>query len=226
MAASDPFVKIRGLIEDMIAKLVKEAEEEATHEAFCQKEMGSSKAAQEDKQSKVDKYKVRIDKAATDIAKHTEEVKILESEVAEIDKAQAEATEIRNTENTEYLKASKDFKESAEAVAKAIEVLKSFYEGSFIQVSAKTTLRSKQPEFGGSKGDTAHTIISVLEMSEEDFTTLLAETEETENEAAKKYKALSDENKIAILVDLAILFSSDGALYFLAASFSLSLQRR
>jgi chromosome segregation ATPase len=197
MAASDPFVKIRGLIEDMIAKLVKEAEEEATHEAFCQKEMGSSKAAQDDKQMKVDKYKVRIDKAATDIAKLTEEVKTLESEVAEIDKAQAEATEIRETEHAEYVKASTDFKESAEAVAKAIEVLKNFYEGSFIQLSATTHLKSKQPELGGAKSDTAHTIISVLEMSEEDFTTLLAETEETENEAAKKYKALSDENKIA-----------------------------
>merc|ERR1719262_558388 len=197
MAASDPFVKIRGLIEDMIAKLVKEAEEEATHEAFCQKEMGSSKAAQEDKQMKVDKYKVRIDKAATEIAKLTEEVKTLEGEVAEIDKAQAEATEIRNTEKTEYLKASTDFKESAEAVAKAIEVLKAFYEGSFIQLSAKTTHMSKQPEFGGAKSDISHTIISVLEMSEEDFTTLLAETEATEDEAAKAYATLTDENKIS-----------------------------
>merc|ERR1719160_1885241 len=40
-AASDPFVKIRGLIEDMIEKLLKEAEEEATQKAFCDKEMGA-----------------------------------------------------------------------------------------------------------------------------------------------------------------------------------------
>merc|ERR1719160_1003005 len=43
VASSDPFVKIRGLIEDMIAKLLKEAEEEATQKAFCDKEMGASK---------------------------------------------------------------------------------------------------------------------------------------------------------------------------------------
>merc|ERR1719261_2232688 len=42
MATSDPFVKIRGLIEDMIAKLLKEAEEEATQKAFCDAEMGAS----------------------------------------------------------------------------------------------------------------------------------------------------------------------------------------
>merc|ERR1719159_2406563 len=49
MATSDPFVKIRGLIEDMIAKLLKEAEEEATQKAFCDAEMGKSKKNQEEK---------------------------------------------------------------------------------------------------------------------------------------------------------------------------------
>merc|ERR1719311_1702591 len=145
----------------------------------------------------LDKLSSRIDGASSTIAELTEGIKTLESEVASIDKAQAEATELRTTENADYLKASSDFKASAEAVAKAIEVLKNFYEGSFLQVSSKTSLKSKQPEFGGAKSDIAHTIISVLEMSEEDFTTLLAETESTEDEAAKAFKALTDENKVS-----------------------------
>merc|ERR1719321_677778 len=146
----------------------------------------------------LDKLQSRIDGASSTIAENTESIKTLEAEVAEIDKAQAEATAIRTKEHEDYLVASKDFKDSAEAVAKAIEVLKNFYEGSsFIQLGATTSLKSKddQPEFGGAKSDIAHTIISVLEMSEEDFTTLLAETEATEDEAAKAFKALSDENK-------------------------------
>jgi len=197
MATSDPFVKIRGLIEDMIAKLLKEAEEEATQKAFCDAEMGKSKKSQDEKTMTLDKLQARIDGAKSTIAENTESIKTLEAEVAEIDKAQAEATAIRTTEHEDYLVASKDFKDSAEAVAKAIEVLKNFYEGSFLQVSAKTTLKSKQPELGGAKSDIAHTIISVLEMSEEDFTTLLAETEATEDEAAKAYATLTDENKIS-----------------------------
>merc|ERR1719159_1307533 len=88
-------------------------------------------------------------------------------------------------------------KQPAEAVAKAIEVLKNFYEGSFIQVSSQTGMKSKQPAFGSAKSDTASTIISVLEMSEEDFTTLLAECEATEDEAAKAYEKLTDENKVS-----------------------------
>jgi len=201
MAASDPFVKIRGLIEDMIAKLLKEAEEEATQKAFCDAEMGKSKKSQGEKMMTLDKLQARIDGATSTISENTEAIKTLEAEIAEIDKAQAEATAIRTKENEDYLVASKDFKDSAEAVAKAIEVLKNFYEGSFIQVSATTqlqsTIKSKQPELGGAKSDIAHTIISVLEMSEEDFTTLLAETEATEDEAAKAYKSLTDENKVS-----------------------------
>merc|ERR1719217_120884 len=193
MARSDPFVKIRGLIEDMIAKLLKEAQEEATHQAFCEEELGKSKKSKEEKTTKLDEYQTRIDKASSTIAKLTDDVKELEAEVAEIDSATAEATKVRTTENTDYLAASSDFKESAEAVAKAIEVLKNYYEGALIQVASKTN----QPAFGAAKSDTAHTIISVLEMSEEDFTRLLAEAEATEDEAASAYKKLMDENKVS-----------------------------
>merc|ERR1719161_2571140 len=198
IARSDPFVKVRGLIESMISKLLKEAQEEATREAFCQEEMGKSTASKEEKTMTLDKLNSRIDGAETKIAELTEAVKTLEAEVAEIDSAMKEATAIRAKELADYTKASKDFKDSAEAVAKAIEVLKNYYEGSFIQVSSKTSKSSaRQPEFGSAKSDTAHTILAVLEMSEEDFTTLLAEAEATEDEAAKAYEKLSDENKIS-----------------------------
>merc|ERR1719355_249527 len=94
VAASDPFVKIRGLIEEMIATLLKEAEEEATQKAFCDEEMGKSKKSQADKQSKIDKYQARIDKASTAIEELNLSIKELEAEVAEIDKAQQEATKV------------------------------------------------------------------------------------------------------------------------------------
>merc|ERR1719359_1227884 len=143
----------------------------------------------------LDKLQTRIDGASTTIAELTEAVKTLEAEVAEIDKAQAEATKIRTTEHEDYVKASTDFRDSAQAVAKAIEVLKSYYEGALLQVSTKT--QKAGPDFGAAKGDTAHTIISVLEMSEEDFTRLLAEAEATEDEAAAAYTKLTDENKVS-----------------------------
>merc|ERR550537_1178217 len=101
MAQSDPFVKIRGLIEDMIAKLMKEAQEEATQKAFCDEEMGKSKKSQDEKTMTLDKLTARIDGATSTIAELTEAIKTLESEIAEIDAAQAEATSIRTKENAD-----------------------------------------------------------------------------------------------------------------------------
>merc|ERR1719224_79753 len=99
MAASDPFVKIRGLIEDMIEKLLKEAQEEASQKAFCDEEMGKSKTSQAEKTATIEKLQTRIDGNSAKIAELEEAVKTLEAEIADIDKAQEEATKIRTTEN-------------------------------------------------------------------------------------------------------------------------------
>merc|ERR1719156_217663 len=101
VASSDPFVKIRGLIEDMIEKLLKEAQEEATQKAFCDSEMGKSKTSQAEKTATIEKLQTRIDGAEATIATLTEAVKTLESEIASIDKAQSEATAIRTKESAD-----------------------------------------------------------------------------------------------------------------------------
>merc|ERR1719258_224711 len=148
-ARSDPFGKIRGLIEDMIAKLTKEAAEEADQKSFCDEEISESKAKQADLSGKLDKTSARIAKADADKAKLLEEIKTLEAEVAEIDASQAEATKMREEAHSEYVKASTDFKDSAAAVAKAIGVLSDYYNSAwFVQLSSK-----QAPEFGGAKGD-------------------------------------------------------------------------
>jgi len=191
-AQSDPFGKIRGLIEEMIAKLTKEAAEEADQKSFCDEEMSESKAKQADLSGKLDKTTARIAKAEADKAKLTEEVKMLEEEISEIDAGQAEATKVRQAEHEEYLKASSDFKDSAAAVAKAIDVLSEYYNSAaFVQVASK-----QAPELGGAKSDVGSTIVSILEVAESDFTSMLAETEADESSAATAYEKLTKENTV------------------------------
>jgi chromosome segregation ATPase len=190
-ARSDPFGKIRGLVEEMIAKLTAEAAEEADQKSFCDEEMSESKAKQADLSGKLDKTVARIAKAEAGKAKLLEEIKMLEAEISEIDAGQAEATKVRQEEHEEYLKASKDFKDSAAAVAKAIDVLSDYYSSAaFVQVAAA------QPEFGGAKGDVGSTIVSVLEVAESDFTSLLAESEADESSAQEAYDKLTQENAV------------------------------
>jgi len=195
-AGSDPFGKIRGLIEDMIAKLIAEAQEEATQKAFCDEELGKSKKSQAEKTASIDKLQSRLDKATSTKAELEGAIKELEAEIAEIDKSQAEATAMRASENKAYLKSSKDFKDSAEATERAIVVLKEYYEGTglLVQVNSKA---SKQPSFGGAKSDAGSSIISILEMAAEDFTATYTEIETEEMEKAKAYAKMSDENKVS-----------------------------
>jgi cbb3-type cytochrome oxidase cytochrome c subunit len=205
MAAADPFEKIKGLINDMIEKLLKEAQEAATHEAFCQEEMGKTKKSQEDKTMKLEKFSARVDEASSKLSELTESIKTLEAEVGEIDKATAEATAIRTKENEEFTKVSKEYKDSATAVAQAIEVLQNFYQGAaLIQLKSQTTLKSKMrvkarasDSQSGVNDGAAGVIIGVLETAQEDFTSLLAETEAIESEAQAAFDKMMTENKIA-----------------------------
>merc|ERR1719456_122328 len=137
-AAEDPFGKIRGMIEDMIAKLLQEAADEATQKAFCDEEIGKSTKSKEDKEGKLDKVNARLEKATSTVAKLMEEVTKLSKEVAESDAALAKATEIRQKEKSDFMVVEKDLSESQEACAAATEVLREYYEGaSLLQTGAK-----------------------------------------------------------------------------------------
>merc|ERR1719238_2200986 len=167
-------------------RLEKEAAEEADAKAFCDKETTESKAKQAELTAKSDKYAVRIEKATATIAELTEQIKTLQAQLAEMDAEQAEATAIRTKEHDEYMKASKDYKDSAEAVANAISVLQEYYSsGSFAQLKVK-----EAPELGGAKTDIADTIMGMLEVAESDFTSLLSEAEASESAAQSSYDKL------------------------------------
>jgi chromosome segregation ATPase len=175
----------------MIAKLETQAQEEATHDAFCKEETAKSAKAKEAKQAGVEKLQARIDEANAAVAELKNEVSTLTSEIAEINSSMKKATEMRNTEHADFLVASKDFKESAEAITQALVVLKDFYKGgdaSFIQ---------QAPEFGSSKSDGAHMILEILEVAQEDFTKLLAEAETSEAESVEAFKALTQDNDVS-----------------------------
>lgn len=200
-AAADPFEKIRGLISDMIAKLVSEANAEASQKQFCDEEKTKSTAAQSEKSMRSDELKSRLETAGSTKASLEEGIKELQSEVAEIDKGTAEATKIRAEERASYVKASADFKEGAKAVEEAIGVLKEFYAstGALLQVKV-----SKQaPTFAAAKSDAASTIISILENSGAEFTKMYMQIETSETEAVAAFAKMQDENKLAKATKLA-----------------------
>jgi len=190
-AAADPFEKVRGMIEDMIAKLLQEAAEEANQKAFCDKEMGESKAQQADKEGKLDKINARLGQAVSNSAALSEEIVKLSKEVAENDAAVATATAQRDEEKALFGKVEKDLSESEEACAAAISVLREYYEGaSLLQVSSQTNAEAAdKTEDGGG-------IISVLEVAESDFANSLAEVRSVETRAVDEFDKMMQDSKL------------------------------
>jgi len=195
-AAADPFGKIRGMIEEMIAKLLQEAAEEATQKAFCDKEIGESKTAKADLEGKLDKVNARLEKSESATATLTEDVSKLSAEVAENDKAMAAATEVRQKEKADFMVVEKDLSESQEACAAAMEVLREYYEGaSLVQVSATARARARSTEAADAEGDGSG-ILGVLEVAESDFAKGLAEARTIEQQSQSEYDKMMQDGKM------------------------------
>merc|ERR1719506_2315076 len=171
MMGEDLFAKIKGLISEMIEKLEADAAKEASHKAFCDKEMKETKAKKEEKESDLDTLGTKIDKATSKIAKLKEEIATLQEELAAIAKAQAEADEIRAEEAAAWAEAKADYESGVEGVGMALQVLRDHYaekDESLIQQPSPGATHSKAT--GAATG-----IIGMLEVIESDFTKSLAD---------------------------------------------------
>merc|ERR1719343_1192228 len=74
----DPFAKIKGLIMDMIAKLEKEAEDEATEKAYCDEQMAKTEFKKGELEDDIAKMTSKIDTAAAKSAQLKAEIKELQ----------------------------------------------------------------------------------------------------------------------------------------------------
>jgi len=180
---SDVFAKVKGLIQDMVATLEAEAEEDATQKAFCDKSLGEANAKKDDLQAESDKLSTKIaqDKAAS--AKLKEESATLQSELAGMAKAKAEADKLRAEEKAAYDKNSAEMELGITGVKKALQVLKDYY---------------AQDASHGSAGGAGSGIIGLLEVCESDFTKGLTEMNAEEQSAAADYKAYSKQDQIDV----------------------------
>merc|ERR1712186_160987 len=87
---ADPFVKVRGLISDMISKLEAEADAEAEEKAWCDEQIAKTEEKKTDLESDIAKLSAKIDVASAKSADLKAEVKTLHAELAALAKLQAE----------------------------------------------------------------------------------------------------------------------------------------
>jgi len=201
----DHFVKVRGLISDLIAKLEAQALEEADHKTFCDTEMGKAVADR-------DKHALGIEestaKLATEEAKKAQllkEIDGLRKEVAELRKALQEATALRAAEKEDNDKTIAEAKEGKTAVENAIAILEAYY-GKFIQThggqapvdrdgNAVSDLAPKTSYSGDYSGkqDASKGIMGLLEVILSDFDRTISSVGTAEADAASSFDTFKTE---------------------------------
>jgi len=201
LGGEDPFAKVKGLLVDMIAKLEKEANEEADEKSYCDEQMSKTEVKKAELEDDVAKMTSKIDTAAAKSAELKEQVMALEGELASLAKEQAEMDKIRSETHAAFETAKADLSLGLTGVHNALSVLREYYlggdaaamlqqDGSFMQQPAMPEKHSKAAGAGDS-------ILGILEVVESDFATNLAKEESEEEDAQTSYDKMTQENKIA-----------------------------
>jgi len=202
---ADPFAKIKGLIQDMIAKLEKEAAEEATEKAYCDEEMSKTTAKKEELEADLSKLTTKIDQAVATSTALKEEVSTLQSEIAAMTKEMSDWDKVRQEDHAVYLEQKADLELALGGMRKALDVLREYYAkgdasaaliqnddnkfNAFMQQPAPPQTHSASGGAGGS-------IISILEVAESDTAENLAKVETEEADEVAAYEAATQEFKV------------------------------
>merc|ERR1719156_239168 len=97
--SQDPLAKVKKMIQDMVYKLMEEANEEAEHKGFCDTEMGTNKNTRDQKSTKVAELKASIEEMTATAETLASEAAGLTEDVIALDLAVSEATSQRSDES-------------------------------------------------------------------------------------------------------------------------------
>jgi len=180
-SGDDQFAKVKGLIRDLIERLIAQAKAEAEEKAYCDKELAETRAKKEDKMEEIAKLTAAIDKMAARIAVLKKEIAALAKSLADLAASQAAMDKMRTEEHAEYVSQKAEMEEGLQGVKLALKILKEYYGGEAHHEAAT----------GEGEG-----IIGLIEVIESDMTKTLTEIEATEKASAAEYDRQTKENEI------------------------------
>lgn len=191
---SDPFGKVKNLIQKLIERLLSESTNEATKKGFCDKQLAKAKTDRD--------YRLADTKSLNKDIKSLElkqdeleaEIEMLTGDLKKLRGNLKEATETRDEERTENLKTIKTAKEGLTSVKQAITILKVFYNRAgkaavLLQASPVDEDTSGAGFAGAYSGSqpASKNIIGLLEVIESDFDRTARFTEASEKKAEEEF---------------------------------------
>jgi len=204
--AADHFVKVRGLIKDLISKLKADAKSEATQKGVCDTGMAKAISDRDTANAKIEVANAKITTQTARKDSLNDEIDTLNGQIAELKKGLLEATELRNEDKADNEKGIEMSQEGADAVKLALGTLKGFYDNAFVQTGKYVppnsdrdgnTVGDLAPEFGGDKYSGAQSeskgIVGILEVILSDFERTNSKTKKEDKESQSAFDQLEKE---------------------------------
>merc|ERR1711930_12704 len=123
----DAFTRVKKAIDDMIAQLLKEKEDEIKHKDFCVDEFNTNQLQTEKKEREKQDLIAKIEDLELTIKTLTEEIETLKAQIAEMQVQLKRAGENREKENKEFQMTVADQRETQKLLQAALNVLSEFY---------------------------------------------------------------------------------------------------
>eukprot|EP00931_Biecheleriopsis_adriatica_P020482 TRINITY_DN13677_c0_g2_i1.p1 TRINITY_DN13677_c0_g2~~TRINITY_DN13677_c0_g2_i1.p1 ORF type:complete len:675 (-),score=264.47 TRINITY_DN13677_c0_g2_i1:88-2112(-) len=174
-AGADVFAKIRKILEDMIASMQKNLQEEASKKEYCDAEMAKSNKAKGEKEGQQDSLATKMDGVASKSAMLKHEVEDLRKELTALAATKAKMTQLRQDEKALFEKSEPETVAAMDGVKTAVRTLKSFYE-------------HEQGGTSGARNGAAGVIVDRLEEVEADCAKGLAQMRSAEKTAEKDFE--------------------------------------
>jgi len=208
---SQGFEKVIKMIDDMVANLKTEQADDEAKKEYCDKEFDTSEDKKKELDLKVSDSATAIEELQGSIETLTEEIAALKAGIKALDKAVAEATEIRKEENADYKELKQSDTAAKEILAMAKNRLNKFYnpklykpppveEPTFVQISAHSSNKGAPPPppetFGPYSKKTGEStgVIAMIDLLVADLDKELQEAAVMEEDAQKEYEEMMAES--------------------------------
>merc|ERR1712217_912519 len=197
----DAFTRVKKAIDDMIAQLLKEKEDEIKHKDFCVDEFNTNQLQTEKKEREKQDLIAKIEDLELTIKTLTEEIENLKAQIAEMQVQLKRAGENREKENKEFQMTVADQRETQKLLQAALNVLAEFYgkKTAFVQKQQDPVGPPPPPGFEAYKKNAASGgVMSMIQQIISDAKAMEAETIRAEEDAQKAYEDFVKETNASI----------------------------
>merc|ERR1719503_399984 len=188
----DAFTRVKKAIDDMVAQLLKEKEDEIKHKDFCVEEFNTNELQTEKKERAKQDLTAKIEDLELTIKQLTEAIDQLKAEIAEMQVQLKRAGEDREKENKEFQMTVADQRATQKLLTAALNILKGFYAKKAAAALVQTQQPAGPPPPPGfeayKKNAAAGGVMGMIQQIINDAKAMEAETIRSEEDAQKAYE--------------------------------------